>query len=514
MRKDRYRMGFHLMPPEGWLNDPNGLCRFEGEYHVFFQYAPDWPRSGQKYWGHYISADLLKWRFAGTALSPDRDFDRNGAYSGSAVVTGEPGGQQKMRIYYTGNVKLEGDYDHIDSGREANVVYTESTDGVHFSEKQLLMTGGDYPADYTCHVRDPKVSFENGIYSMVLGGRKRGRIPAFPEPGLRTEQEEEHGQADKGGLTQRKDFGAVLLYQSKDGIRWELKRELTTKEPFGYMWECPDLFPMGEKTCLSFCPQGLAAEPYRFQNTDQSGYVWLNGDTVDTAAFTEWDMGFEFYAPQTFADESGRRLLIGWVGLPDTPYGNPTAERGWLHCLTIPRELTKRDGEIFQNPAAELHGLKEDVQSFSGDCGYVETKDFSFWLQIGQMDTEHFQISIGDNLFLKYENKVFTWEFPDGKTEAEDWGRGRRIRSMKLDKLTDIQVLCDHSVLELFVNEGSRAMCGRFYPEASGETAGQDGGWGIRIQGCGSRAVTHFWHMKAMEVREDETVIGDRRSTD
>lgn len=506
MKKDCYRMGFHLMPPKGWLNDPNGLCQFGGEYHVFFQYDPDWPRDGQKCWGHYVSADLVNWRFAGTALRPDRDFDRNGAYSGSAVVINKPsaqipGGQQKLRFYYTGNVKLDGDYDYIDSGREANVVCTESTDGIHFSEKQLLMTNADYPSDYTCHVRDPKVFVEHGMYYMVLGGRKRG-----------TAAEAAVGSQP---LT-RKDFGAVLLCQSGDGIHWELKRELTTPEPFGYMWECPDLFSIGDLTCLSFCPQGLLAEPYRFQNTDQSGYVWLDGETVDAKDFTEWDMGFEFYAPQTFEDENGRRLLIGWTGLPDTPYDNPTVENDWLHCLTIPRELTVEAGKILQNPASELQVLKEDGQSFSGDAVSVETKDFSFWLQIEQMETERFQISMEDHLFLKYENKVFTWEFPDGKTEAEDWGRGRRVRRMELEKLTDIRVLCDHSVLELFVNGGERVMCGRFYPEVSGESTGgePEAISSVRIQGCGARAVTHFWHMKAMEVRDDETVIGDWRGTD
>ena len=32
-----YRQQFHLMPETGFLNDPNGLCRFDGEYHIFHQ---------------------------------------------------------------------------------------------------------------------------------------------------------------------------------------------------------------------------------------------------------------------------------------------------------------------------------------------------------------------------------------------------------------------------------------------------------------------------------------------
>lgn len=512
MKKDRYRMRFHLMPPKGWLNDPNGLCQFQGEYHVFFQYSPDSPLGGQKYWGHYVSGDMLHWRFAGIALSPDREFDRSGVYSGSAVVVGTAGKEteaqadeksaccQKMQIYYTGNVKLEGEYDYINSGREANVVYTDSTDGIHFSEKRLILTNADYPADYTCHVRDPKVYFENGMYHMALGGRKRG--PAGASDG------------------QQEDKGAALLYCSADGISWELERELQTEKPFGYMWECPDIFKVGSGTCFSFCPQGLETEDCRCQNTDQSGYVWMEDVEAGCVAerFVEWDMGFEFYAPQTFEDERGRRILYGWVGLPVTPYENPTVESGWQHCLTIPRELTVRNGSICQNPVAELKCLREYEQTWWGD-GYVESADFSFWLKIDGMETECFSLSLGDGLFLKYENKVFTWEFPDGKTEAEDWGKGRRIRRMKLEKLTDIQILCDCSVLELFVNGGSRAMCGRIYPgeaEAKKQSAGENAGPGsnIRIKGCGAHAVTHFWHMKAMEVLNDEEFVGDWRGTD
>lgn len=544
MREDCYRMGFHLMPPKGWLNDPNGLCQFKGEYHVFFQYSPDSPLGGQKYWGHYISADLLRWRFAGIALSPDREFDRSGAYSGCAVVTGGEDGQQRMQIYYTGNVKLEGEYDYIDSGREANVVYTDSADGIHFSEKRLLLGNKDYPEGYTCHVRDPKVYFRDGMYHMALGGRRRCVPAGCKEPA-------------EGPV--REDRGAVLLYCSRDGLDWEFEREFGTVEPFGYMWECPDIFLIGPKTCLSFCPQGLGAEPYRFQNVDQSGYVWLEdaGDgTLDAGNFTEWDMGFDFYAPQTFEDEAGRRILIGWAGLPQAPYGNPTAGSGWQHCLTVPRELTFRDGKIRQNPVKELESLRENGQMWWGD-GCVWTDDYSFCLEIGQMETECWELSLGDGLFLRYGKKVFTWEFADGKTEAGDWGSGRRVRRMQLERLRDIQVLCDRSILEIFVNGGSRVMCGRFYPPGAAqpgvEGTGQPGSAGtgrpglaqpgsagtrrpgtaqpgapgaagrigsglggslIRMRGCGAHAVTHFWHMKTMEVMDDETVIGDWGGTD
>ena len=53
------RLTHHLMPPTGWLNDPNGLCWYKGRYHVFFQYSPFESNGGLKFWGHYSSEDMI-----------------------------------------------------------------------------------------------------------------------------------------------------------------------------------------------------------------------------------------------------------------------------------------------------------------------------------------------------------------------------------------------------------------------------------------------------------------------
>ncbi|MGH4121104.1 hypothetical protein [Clostridium sp.] len=96
------------MPKIGWFNDPNGLCYFKGEYHVFYQYSPLDANGGLKVWAHYKSTDFLHWDDLGIALYPDREFDRDGVYSGSALVEGE-----ELYLFYTGNVKEEGNYDYL-----------------------------------------------------------------------------------------------------------------------------------------------------------------------------------------------------------------------------------------------------------------------------------------------------------------------------------------------------------------------------------------------------------------
>lgn len=63
------------------------------------------------------------------------------------------------------------DYDYIMGGRVSNTIHITSRDGYHFSAKELVMNHDDYPADMSCHIRDPKVYKEGEFYYMVLGAR-------------------------------------------------------------------------------------------------------------------------------------------------------------------------------------------------------------------------------------------------------------------------------------------------------------------------------------------------------
>ena len=441
-QKDLWRLGFHLMPPEGWLNDPNGLCQFRGDYHVFFQYAPkEAGPDGRpaRTWGHFAGKDLMHLKFCGVPFWPVDPADHDGCYSGSAVT--EDG---RIRLYYTGNVKQPGEHDYTYSGREANEILVE-TDGETFGEKQVLLTNADYPEDCTCHVRDPKVWREGDTWYMVLGARVKS-----PEQ------------------TKETDFGEILFYESLDGRSWKLLKTLTSPERFGYMWECPDYFELEGKTFLSFCPQGLPAEEFRWQNLYQAGYCTVKGDLRGKQTlhnFREWDYGFDFYAPQTFADESGRRILYGWVGMPDFPYRNPTDERGWENCLTVPRLLTAEDGQICQNPVPELEELRfhetmiMPKESFllpdgRGDfeISFLEGTEEDFW-----------KISFGDAAELSFQEGVLQLAL------SREAGYGRTVRKVKVSRIEFLRILVDTSVLEIYANDGKIVMTTRFYPDYAGD---------------------------------------------
>ena len=433
---DKWRLGLHLMPPTGWLNDPNGLCQFQGVYHVFFQYSPDNPEGGRKCWGHYTSTDLLEWQYAGIVLSPDAEFDRNGVYSGSAVVS-----EGEMYLFYTGNVKLEGDYNYITDGRQSNTVLTGSEDGLNFGEKKCLMTNEDYPDHLTCHIRDPKVvtgksiGIEDDNYYMFLGARTKD------------------------------DRGEVLVYKSPDLESWEHTNILTGEKRFGYMWECPDAFMLGEKKILSVSPQGVETRGIDYQNVYQSGYFELDGSfdgTYRLKNFREWDRGFDFYAPQTFLDEQGRRLLIGWIGMPDDQEQcNPTVKDGWQNALTVPREVFLKDEKVMQYPAEELLSLRKEEQTL--EPGKASDKMQCYDIEITMLENTDMTLVISDGITLCYSrsDKMFTVTF----LEEQNLGYGRKSRAVYLDECRSVRILADTTCLEVYLNGGEEVFTTRFYTE-------------------------------------------------
>ena len=431
---------FHIMPPAGWLNDPNGLCWFQGKYHVFFQYSPFDVNGGLKIWGHMTGEDLINWEYQGAPLLADTPYDCHGVYSGSAWT--EDG---IMHLFYTGNVKFEDkEYDYINNGRGSCVLHVSSRDGIHFSEKKVVLTNQDYPEDYTCHVRDPKVWKEDGKYRMILGGRR------------------------KDGK------GAVLFYQSEDLEHWELEKELTTEKPFGYMWECPDLFSVNGQKILSVSPQGLEPQEYCYQNVYQSGYFLVEKeDGRELQQFREWDYGFDFYAPQTFEDNRGRRILIGWMGMPDSTeeYQNPTVAQGWQHVLTLPREITVREKKVYQYPVEELKEQRKDRAEIKG--GEVYSFEGNYFEVEAEAARGDLKICLDEDLHLEYEENtrqirlIFTGA----------GGCGRTIRKTRLEEFHSVRLTADASCVEIYLNQGEMVFSTRYYPQTEKRSLKLEGIW-------------------------------------
>lgn len=425
---NKWKNRFHLEPEKGWLNDPNGLIYYQGEYHVFYQYAYE-ANGGLKHWGHFSSKNMIDWENQGIFLYPDKSFKRGGAYSGSAI---EKDG--KVYFFYTGNVKLEGDYDYILTGREHNTVLAISKDCKTLMEEKVLFYNQDYPADMTLHVRDPKVFMYEDKYYMVLGARDVS------------------------------DRGLVLIYESEDLYHWKYLHRLYADTPCAYMWECPDLLYIDGEWILLLSPQGASStDMYEFQNIYSCGYFRLKGDFRKDAIlydYREIDKGFDLYAPQTFKKDD-KTYMLAWLGMPDADYTAPTIDCGYQHCLSTMRELKFRDGILYMNPVAQLNTLFGVATEVKVEACLTYASDSKILdVRLVSKGQDKISVCLHHNLDIHISDRELILDFIDKR-----YAYGRTKRYAKVDRITDIRILIDASCVEIFINGGEAVMSTRFYPD-------------------------------------------------
>jgi beta-fructofuranosidase len=317
---------FHLTPWVGWMNDPNGFCYYHGQYHLFYQYNPYDTQWDAMHWGHAVSHDLLHWTYLPAALAPDAPYDSFGCFSGSAMEL--PNGNHLL--LYTG-VRKEGG----DKGKEFQTQCVAVGDGLNYKkfDQNPVLDTKDLPENLSPYdFRDPKIWRKaDGGYRCVVGARR------MEDPKL----------------------GVLLLYSSDDGFRWRFESILAENDGrFGLMWECPDFFPLDGKHVLFVSPQDMLPEGFEYHNG--------NGTVCQIGAFDEEtkrfipahhqaiDYGIDFYAPQTLLTPDGRRVMIGWMQNWDTCKNTGYEDRQWFGQMSLPRELSIRDGRLYQQPIREL----------------------------------------------------------------------------------------------------------------------------------------------------------------
>ena len=243
----QFREKLHLMPPVGWLNDPNGLVRWM-VCSTSFSSTPI-TRGGVKMWGHYTSTNLIDWEYKGVSLYPDPAIcTATVLYSRICL----PRRRYNVSLLHRKCQAGRWRFDYINTGREANTVLVTTKDGIHFGSKKELLRNSDYPSDLTCHVRDPKVWKKDDIYYMIQGARTKN------------------------------DVGQALIFESSDKINWHFRSRIESEKPFGYMWECPDYFENGRHQILSSSVQGLEGKEWADRNVYQSGYFLVDGDILDS----------------------------------------------------------------------------------------------------------------------------------------------------------------------------------------------------------------------------------------
>lgn len=428
----KYPLAYHITPEIGLINDPNGLVKFNDRYHVFYQWNPFGTIHKNKCWGHLVSSNLIDWKRMEPALVPSEYYDKDGIYSGSAIVK-----DSILYLFYTGNVVTSL------NEKKSYQCLAISKDGINFEKKGPVF---EHPMKYTRHVRDPKVwQDSNLVYWMILGAQKSNEI------------------------------GDIILYRSDNLIDWEFKGTIFEEElkNMGYMFECPDLLRFGNKDVLIFSPQGIEAKENCFENIYQTGYVVGKfGDNEKfkvESEFYELDRGFEFYAPQSFVVDN-RVLLFGWMGCmyPKEEETFPTITEGWIHCLTIPREVKFIDNKIIQQPVMELQKLrrKNELIEIEMDAKkeyrqFLKNPFAEILINFVQSPAQ-FSLNVSESFFIEYSKDLQRL-----KITRKNWytlKEESRVGFLS-GELKDLQIFLDGSSIEIFTNKGSLVMSSRYIVE-------------------------------------------------
>lgn len=435
---------FHVTPPVGRMNDPNGLVVIDGVYHVFYQFGPFFPDHKEICWGHASSSDLVNWTTHDPAIPPSDWYDRNGVYSGGATIRGD-----EVWLHYTGNVKN-------DRGqRESYQCAVVTTDFEEFTKVEANPLISGPPEGYTAHIRDPYIVGVDDGYRMYLGAQRKGKT------------------------------GCILVYSSTDLLEWALEGEVEVDDPryaeFGYMWECPNILRLTDEETgeefdvLLFSPQGIESQDDQFRNVFACGYVigHLEGTHFEPAGeFTELDNGFEFYAPQVFTtgpnEPAQDPLLVGWAGNGGEDDQPSLAEHGWIHTLTVPRDLVLIGGRIYQRPrritgeatqvaisGMDVKGGAEEIAELAGVRSFIldlSVEQAGEWgVVIGDPDGLHITVTFTRGVMIVDRSAT---RYPHGQT--------RRVSIPDLQDI-DVTIVHDRSVTEIFVGEGHTAFTMRSY---------------------------------------------------
>lgn len=362
---------------------------------------------------------MIHWESKGSALLPDCLEDKDGVYSGSAV---EANGQ--MHLFYTGNTKIN----HKRKSYQKHVI---SNDGQTFVKQESNIKT---PPEFSEHHRDPKVWKDSGYWWMIVGAQSID------------------------------NKGAITLFKSLDLNNWTYEGVVFNDSILDQMCECPDYFKLQDGIeVLTLCPQKRT--PYQESDKDISSYAGYIIGKMDTStnkfepheSLKLLDEGFDFYAPQSFTDNKGRRIITGWMSRMNDAQEKylPTQPFGYVHCLTLPRVVTYEGGKLRQNPITEIESLRSD-KYIVNNCFKLPSEQFEIIINT----TKSFKLNLRDeNVKLSYDELtgLFTVYRKDWVTEKHE------KRSKVIDQMKKVRIIGDTSALEIFVNDGISVFSLRYF---------------------------------------------------
>ncbi|WP_161950359.1 glycoside hydrolase family 32 protein [Clostridium thermosuccinogenes] len=450
---ERYRPQYHFSPEYGWMNDPNGLVYYDGEYHLFYQFYPLGIVHGPMHWGHAVSTDLLRWNHLPIAMYPD---DVGFMFSGCVVVdehntSGFQHGKEKTLVAV---------FTQENNGRQVQSI-AYSNDRGRTWEKYSGNPVLERPEfrDF----RDPKVFWHSETEKWIMVLAVKDRVHFYNSPNLKEwEFTGEFGSSDG----------------SHDGV-----------------WECPDLFEMmvdgdknNKKWVLTVSINGkLSGMQYFIGKFDGNTFVSENPSEE-----VRWiDSGKDFYAAVSWSDipaADGRRLWIGWMNC--WPYAEKIPAGKWRGNMSIVRELvlSNIDGfglKLVQKPVSELESIRKEEIISVRDVWYsaldnaisglmLDTYEILLEIDMSKSNSDQ----LGFKLFRDEDGYVDAGvDVSKGKVfvdrrhiachhKMEGFAERHEAGLIWKDGIINLHIYVDRASLEMFVNEGENVFTELIFSES------------------------------------------------
>lgn len=436
-----FRPKFHFSPAANWMNDPNGMVYWDGEYHLFYQYYPDSTVWGPMHWGHAVSEDLVHWEHLPIALFPDA----NGwIFSGSAVIdhhnTSGLGTKENpaMVAIFTFHDPI-GEKEGRDDFQTQGIAY--STDRgrtwTMYEGNPVLKNPGI--KDF----RDPKVFWSEETQKWIMSLAVKDKISFYSSPNL---------------------------------LDWTFESDFSPEwAAYGGVWECPDLFPLhtkdGQEKWVLFVsinpggPQGGSATQYFIGDFDGKSF------TTSSTEVKWLDWGADNYAGVTWSnvpEEDGRKLFIGWMS--NWQYAQVVPTETWRSAMTVPRqlELEEVEGEllIISKPIGELEKLRNE--SIKIKNSQVKLKEELIELEL-DVDSENFRIEFlndkDERLILEQRDGFIVLDRGlSGLTDFEASFANTQTAPLNGIITEKIHLYLDRSSIEVFINDGQMVMTSLIFP--------------------------------------------------
>lgn len=448
---EKNRAVYHFTPRKNWMNDPNGMVYFDGEYHLFFQHDNYDKVFGDMSWGHAISTDLVNWKEYPKAIVPDED-GLGLIFSGSAVV-------DKNNSAGFGINALVAIYTSTEPRQQQSMAYSidKGRTWTKYSGNPIIKNekGGNIPDDF----RDPKVMWHKDSEKWIMSLAVKDHIEFWSSSNLKDWiKESEFGQnvGSHEGVWECPDLIELPLDSDENNKKWVL---LVSVNPGG--------------------PNGGSATQYfvgDFKDVDGKMTYISNQEEV------KWiDYGTDSYASVTWSNVEDKAIVLGWMS--NWSYAMKVPTKNWRGSMTIPREIelknVKGDIIVVSKPSDALEKIIgksivpiDDVKLNSSINVGEQISTSRIEVEMDVFGVEDLGIEIGNSKdenvrigYNKQEGYLYVDRRNSGETSFyEGYAKVNKLKLAENLEKFNMEIFVDKASVEVFFNNGEYVMTQNIFP--------------------------------------------------